>query len=249
MLIRNCLVPTFLTLALGISIAPPSNAAEGDWKYASELYLWGANIDIEAENGTNTEIRFTDVVDDFELGLMASLYASKNHWTFNIDLVYLEIDDSVREPVQPGVVLNDLGVEAWIVTPWVSYQVLAYDKLTLEVLAGARYLWIDVDSKLDFSDPNPPGTMSTSISDGSWDGIVGVRGKWHFSDRWFATYHLDGGTGDSDSTFQALAGIGYQFSKLDVIFGYRYMDWSDTESDALEDFNLSGAIAGVKLRF
>lgn len=240
----------FLTmLALCTLASAPSNAQEQEWKYAAEAYLWGANVDIETEAGTDTEIRFTDIVDDLQLGGMLALFAHHDKWMFGLDGLYLDIDDNVEEVVQEGVELNDLKLEAWVVSPMVGYELLQSDRFSLFVMAGARYLWIDVSEKINFSPPEPVGTENFSTSDGSWDGLIGIRGHWRLSDDWYTTYHLDVGTGDSGLTWQALGAFGYRFNRFDAIVGYRYLEWDNTENDALEDLNMSGVMAGVKFWF
>ena len=80
-----------------------------------------------------------------------------------------------------------------------------------------------------------------------------MRGKADLSDKWYLRYHLDAGTGDTDFTWQALAGFGYQFNKMDAVFGYRHLEWDfddgDTFGATFDDLNFSGPYAGVKYLF
>ena len=243
---RNLLLAVLALATLASGVA---HAQEQEWEFAAEAYLWGANVDIETEAGTDTEIRFTDIVDDLQLGGMLALFAHRDKWMFGFDGIYLDIDDNVEEEVQEGVELNDLALEAWVVSPMVGYELLQSDRFSLFVMAGARYLWIDVSEKINFSPPEPVGTENFSTSDGSWDGLIGIRGHWRLSDDWYTTYHLDVGTGDSGLTWQALGAFGYRFNRFDAIVGYRYLEWDNTENDALEDLNMSGVMAGVKFWF
>ena len=61
-------------------------------------------------------------------------------------------------------------------------------------------------------------TGESNVGRTNWDGIVGVKGRWHFGaeHRWFVPYYVDIGTGDSDFTWQAMAGIGYSWAHWDV---------------------------------
>ena len=92
-----------------------------------------------------------------------------------------------------------------------------------------------------------------SGSGGLWDGIVGVRGNAELSKKWYFSYYLDVGTGDTKLSWEALAGLGYRAKKLDAVFGYRYLDWdfdrSDPGGELLDDLNVHGPFAGVKFRF
>ena len=66
-------------------------------------------------------------------------------------------------------------------------------------------------------------------------------------------HYLDVGTGDTDLTWQALASLGYQFEHLDLVFGYRYLDWDFDENDpggkTFADLDFNGPYAGVKFTF
>lgn len=60
---------------------------------------------------------------------------------------------------------------------------------------------------------------------------------------------MDAGTGDSDLTWQAAAGLGYTFGWGDVAIIWRYLDY-DLPSDAkVADMNFSGPEAGVIFRW
>ncbi|MGB5571259.1 MAG: hypothetical protein WBM81_18360, partial [Sedimenticolaceae bacterium] len=61
-------------------------------------------------------------------------------------------------------------------------------------------------------------------------------------------YHADIGAGDSDLTWQALAGLNYRFDKVDATFGYRYLKW-ELNDDTFDDLDISGPYAGVRFGF
>ena len=244
-------IATILLLALPSFAVRADEGQQGqdDWTFFADAYLWGANIDIESETGSNTEIRFTDIVDDMQFGGMAVLGASHNKWFLWTDAIYLDIDDNVEEEIESGVELDKLGVEAWVVQPKIGYQVMRTERNALYALAGLRYLWVEVYGKLDLGPPNPVGSQDGDVSDSSWDAVVGFRGEYLLSDKWYINYQFDGGAGDSDFTWQLIGAVGYRFESFDATFGYRYLDWEDTENDALADINMSGFMAGVRLHF
>ncbi len=83
-----------------------------------------------------------------------------------------------------------------------------------------------------------------------WDAVVGVRGQFNLSKRWFIPYVLDVGTGDSDYTWQALAGVGYEFNKFKLLAVYRYMHWEfDDSFKLLEDLTVKGPAVGAIFTF
>jgi len=111
---------------------------------------------------------------------------------------------------------------------------------------------MDVDAKLDTTGLLPPtlpsAELSRSVSLG--DAIVGVRGKATVNDKWYFPYHLDVGTGGSDLTWQASAGVGYQFNSWgDVILVYRHLGYDQGKKDLLQDVSFSGPALGLSIRF
>jgi hypothetical protein len=237
-----------LLLGTNAAMAESSGQAE-DWNYGIEAYLWGANIDTTSPDGSSNEIRFTDLAKDLEFGFMLAAAVRREKWVLITDVIYLDIEDDIEEEVEPGVELKSLGLEGWIVNPVVGYQALKTDTLTLEVLGGARYFWIEVPLDVRFNAPNPPGQEKSSESSSIWDGTVGMRARWDFAHNWYAVGHVDVGTGDSDHTTQALLSVGYKFNKFYGVFGYRYLDWSLDDDAPLQDVNLSGFMAGIKFLF
>lgn len=85
-------------------------------------------------------------------------------------------------------------------------------------------------------------------SGSNWDFIVGARGKTDLNDKWYIHYYADIGTGDSDMTWQAVGGINYRFSKVDLTLGYAHMDWDFDEKSPTRDITLSGPYLGFKFR-
>ena len=94
---------------------------------------------------------------------------------------------------------------------------------------------------------------SFSDSGSVLDGVIGLRGVTPLSEQWFLTYYADVGTGDTDSTWQALGGLGYRFQSVDAVAGYRYLKWNFDSNNAggklFDDLDFSGPYAGVRFRF
>jgi hypothetical protein len=129
----------------------------------------------------------------------------------------------------------DLDITSWVWTTVGTYRVIDQPDHSLELLAGARLL--DVSQTLTWhfdgdigSLPLPGRDGKSEVGNDLWDGIIGVRGRINFGTNrtWFVPYYLDVGTGDSDSTLQALAGVGYVFSWGEIKAGWRYLDYDST---------------------
>ena len=196
---------TALLLALCAGTAPlvvaqsseESGETEG-WEYGTQVYLWGADLDITSAEGIHQEIKFADLVENLGFAFMGILAARRDKWTLLTDVIYLDVDDDVENNLLPGVQLKNLGIKAWVVTPLVAYRLFEGEKLSVNLVGGARYLWIEVPLEFQFSAPLPPEQRNSSESDSVWDGVVGVRGRYELSDKWYVSYHADAGAGDSE---------------------------------------------------
>ena len=131
-------------------------------------------------------------------------------------------------------------------TPTVSYSIFENDTFKLDLLAGARYLYMDVDLQVNLDGVRD---RERSRSGDVWDGIVGVKGEVMLNEKWYMPYYADVGTGDSDLTFNLFGGIGYRFSRVDLIAGWRYLRWNFDDDTVLDNMYINGPIVGAKIRF
>ena len=80
---------------------------------------------------------------------------------------------------------------------------------------------------------------------------MGLRGQANLNSRWYLPLYVDIGTGDSKSTWQGFAGLGYQFSKASVLGGYRYLkfDFDDKPGSLMSEMTVKGPLMAVKFQF
>jgi opacity protein-like surface antigen len=254
---RAVFAAVLLLAAITFTAAIPgtASASEGDeWQFGLNLYLWYGDIGGGTVNGADIDVEADDILDKLEMGFMGGVNARRGKWGGLVDVLYLKVGDenSVTGTLPTGAGVNlgaDLEVKTWVVTPAVTYRVVENERVSLDVLAGARYLSMEADLEL-MPAAVQPFSRTFNRSDEVWDAIIGVRGELALAEKWFVPYHLDIGTGETDFTWQAMGGIGYRFSKVDIVVAYRYLSW-DFEDDAkvFDDLNLSGPLAGVRIRF
>jgi hypothetical protein len=227
-----------------VAVAPGSVIAqEDDWEFGLEVYLWGSSIGGKTGSGSDLEVDFGDLLDDLNMAFMGAFGARKGKWSLLADVLYLDVegDTTVGPGIGPGVKL-DLELTGWVVTPAVGYNLIETDRGRLDILGGARYLYLGTDLRLGSL---PPVEDSGSF----WDGIVGIRGDVKLTEKWYLPYYLDVGTGDSDLTWQALGGVGYKFNKFDIVVAYRYLYWDFADGEAIDDLDFSGPFVGFKFVF
>ncbi len=218
--------------------------------------MWAASIGVTTASGSDIDIEFSDIISNLDMTFMGAFGARKGKWSLLTDVIYLNISDddqgTLTVPIGSGFsVGTDASVElsSWIVTPVVSYNIMQTEKASLDVLGGARYLWMKNDIKLKIS--GPLGTRQERVTESGdvWDGIVGIRGKVNLNEKWYLPYHVDIGTGETDLTWQALGGVGYRFGKVDLVLGYRHMEWNFDDNSVFDDLEISGPYAGFKFVF
>jgi hypothetical protein len=257
---RTCLSTLIAGILGGVLLATVLAAGAADpesddgWEFGAEIYLWAPWIDIETATGGDIEITLDDILKDLDMLFMADVGVRHGRWSLLSDFVYFEIDQGDNTPLLPGITLSDLTLEAWIVTPQVRYAAYETDNLRIEVLAGARYLWIEAQLDLDIRallPPDGPILAKRNVSDSGsvWDGIVGVAGQWDFTDKWYASGYFDAGTGDSDYTWQALASVAYRFKRLDAVVGYRHLAYEFDSGGPIKDLSVTGPFVGAKFLF
>jgi hypothetical protein len=220
-----------------------------EWEFGAEAYLWGASIDAWPAEGEKLHISFSDILDDLDMALMGTLSARKGRWSAFSDIIYLDIEDEQKGKVSlldiPIRTDFNLGLKAWIVTTAGAYTLVDKDRFSLDLLAGARYFWLELPLDARVGSEKVKATPSDHV----WDGILGVKGDVDIDDNWFLSYYLDAGTGDTDFTWQGLAELNYRFKKFVASAGYRYLYWDFYDSSDIDTLTVKGPYAGVKFLF
>ncbi len=246
-LVQSCV----LLLGLGVSghLAAQGEAnSEDSWNYGAEAYLWGASVGVDTSGGDSIDVEFDDLIKKLKLGAMGYLGAEKGKWRLAADFIYLDVDDNVDEFVLPGIKFDEAELKAWLVAPTVGYEVGRTDSSRFRIYGGARYLWTETTVSVKTSAPLPSEKFSEKEKATLLDGFVGFHGLTDLNDRWYATYLIDVGTGDSDVTYQGLASINYRFDSIDASFGYRYIRW-ELNDEFIDELDFSGVFAGAKFYF
>ena len=221
-----------------------------DWQFMAELYLWYASIGGQAATGSDLDIGADDLIDGLNMAFMGNIGMKKNRWGFMVDAIYLDASDNQNLNSAVGGVNANVELSSWIVTPLVGYEAVTSEHLSLNIVAGARYLYLD--SKVDLRNADPAGpafNVGASDSGSNWDGIIGVKGDISLTTHWYIPYYLDIGTGNSEFTWQAFGGLGYRFKHFDILAGYRYLSWEFDDNEIFGDLNVSGVGAGIKFYF
>ena len=132
---------------LGASLLGPSLSAiaadagsggANEWEFGAEAYLWLPWIDVETQTGTDIEISLDDILNNLDMLFMGAVSARKGKWSLVTDVIYFDIESNENEPLPLALTLDDVNLEAAIVTSQVRYNISETDKYRIDLLAGDR---------------------------------------------------------------------------------------------------------------
>jgi len=250
---------SFCVFCFGSSaVFAEESSSESEWQMGGDIYLWGASLTSTAPSGASSELDFGQILDNLEMTFMGGLWGKKDRWTVAADVIYMNLKGSTDRSLGMGGGLDltlgaSLQLKSWIVTPTVSYNLSDNSyKGRFELLAGVRYLDLSADLEANISGSSGPIIdRSASQSGSNWDFVAGFRARANLGSNWYLPFYFDAGTGDSKFTWQGLAGIGYQFKKVNVIASYRYLkyEFDDEPGDLLAELEIKGPLLGASFRF
>jgi len=263
------LMMTFL-LSTGALAQKPASETES-WQFGLSIYGWFPDISGETaftQPGGSSEFKidFDNILDSLEFALMGTFDMRKGRWGILTDAIYMDAGNSqtgTREATIGGIELPvnasanvDLDIKSLVWTLTGYYRALDQPGMTLDVVAGARYL--DIEQKVNWvvtgnvgSIPVPDRTGAAEASLTNWDALIGLRGRFAFGaqNAWFVPYYFDMGAGDSDLTWQGIAGLGYAFRWCEIAAVWRYLYYDLSSGSAIDDMNFSGPAIGVTFRW
>ncbi len=195
----------------------------------------------------------------------------RNRFLLFADVVYLELesdDDRVRsvsagerDPVRVERSSNlktQTDIDGFTMTLAGGYKAFETGHSFLDVFVGARFFGLEAASRWELStDISRPRGETVLAREGSvendqesWDAIVGIKGVHSIgSGKWSLPYYLDVGTGDSDLTWQLIAGASYAFGWGDLIMSYRHFEYDGGPGGLMQEFSFSGPVVGGRFHF
>ena len=269
---KTTLLSTLITCASAVVTPAGTLAAEQDsWQFGASIYGWFPDISGQTTftppgGGGDFEIGIDQILDNLEFTLMGKFDARKGRAGFFVDMIYLGVGNS-KSGITEGTIGGSqipvgasadvtLDLDSWIWTVAGYYRMNDQADSSFDLLAGLRYT--DVTQKASWNitgtvggNPITPITGTGESGLENWDLIVGARGQFNFgaNNSWFVPYYLDVGTGDSDFTWQGMAGIGYTFGWGETVAAWRYLEYDLDSGSAIADVNFNGPAIGVVFRW
>jgi hypothetical protein len=246
-------------------------ADSGRWQFAVIPYVWMPNINGKTDASVpglrrldglleNANLSATlgpnDYLNNLNFAAMLAAEARQGNWSVFTDIVYMDLGNQKTKirnitglrgrPLDTISRNTDTSFSSTLWTLGGGYTVARGRYGNLDVLAGFRYanitskLTLQIVGSRDFLD----GAYRVSLDRTEWDGIVGAKGQILFPDtHWFVPYYFDVGTGSSNWTWQAMAGLGYRFDWGDVTLALRSLSYEFNDNNA--SLRLTGPALGV----
>ena len=264
---RNLKSTLFVVAAIVLALFVPGQALaqpQDNSTFRATVYGFVPNITgdtaIPTPTGNAFDISGDTLIDNTDFIVMGMFELQKGRWGAFTDVMYLDLGtakSTTRDiplagaPGPLSVTANaNVDIKAWVLTAAANLRAVSRPRLTLDLFGGARRL--DADATLDYSftsplGPGPQGT--TDQTNANWDGIGGVKGRLTFG-RFTIPFYGDAGAGDSDLTVQAMAGVTYTFSHIELGALYRYLDYDMKDDGRLIDtITFSGPMTGITFKW
>lgn len=260
------------TLASTFACAQSSTeATPSAWKFSGTLYGYlpslGGRSSVPVDSGgTPINITASEIIDALKFTVMGSFDAHNGRWGMFTDVLYLDLGGDKQQSSNftigniglPAGTTADLGLDlkGWIWTLAGEYRFVADPGLTLDGVAGARWLDLRQTARWNISGNLGPivpagrsGVHESNLS--VVDAIVGVKGRAALGSdqRWFVPFYADIGTGQSDMTWQAATGISYAYHWGEISALWRYLGYDMKPGKSVVKLNFSGPMVGATLRW
>jgi len=247
---RSAFVPWAIVAVLGFCLAAPALAQPGDpapagWQVEIIPYFWlpGITGDIQAgEASASIGVSFSDILKSLDFGLMGMVQVRKGRVGFVFDGMYARLS---KDGESSGI--GDRTVHAELVTQVYSFAASYRVLKVLSIVGGARLMPVSAD--LEVTSGEFEGQQASG-GDTALDGYVGARLDVPLMRRLQLDLYGDVGAGDSELSWQALAGLKYGLSKsVSLMLGFRTLGIQNEAPDLQTKFVEGGFYfgAGFKL--
>jgi hypothetical protein len=237
------------------------------WRFEITGYGWGSSVAGSAGFGTFPTLPyyapFAKLLEHLQGGFMGSVVARNDMFIGGIDFVWSRIGGSgtLRNP---NSVLyggqTDLTLDEAFVTAFGGVRApLGVPNLDLYATVGARNFYSG--TKLSVSGPFGLFNGTQSVNKDWIMPVAGFAAQYRFDGRWFMNVLADLGGWSDSATGQALASVGYNWTKnWSTTLGYRVMYTYTHQDTGFSDLTLQprsfryqqwmyGPFAGVKYSF
>lgn len=222
-------------------------------------YGWLAGIDgtvgapgADLDDGSGSAPTRVDVSLDPDYELKGFMFYGEwrgERWMAFVDSVWANIKQGATlrlAGIGQGID-TDAEVDGNVFTAALGYRVHETENSAFVVYGGARYY--DLEVKLS-ADASLLPVSARSTSNDTWtDGIIGAKWNYRIADKWQSVVEGNYGYGESDSSWQITATLGYSFSWGRLVGGWRHLDIDHSTKTYRLDASMTGPLVGAVFDF
>lgn len=231
--------------------APAPALVANGWTFSIAPYFWAAGLSGDVGQfglpAVYVDADFSDILSNLDFAAMAMGEARNGRFSLFGDILYTKLSPELSTP--RGILADKVGItsETFAGLAAVGYAVWESPQGHLDVVGGMR-VW-QVSTDLSFRGQILDGRGGSDSA--SWvDGIVGLRGRYELSDKFYLTGWGLVGAGGADIDWDVGAGVGYAFNdRLSLVLGYRALGVDYDKDDFLFNVVEQGPILGTVIRF
>jgi len=147
---------------------------------------------------------------------MGGLEARKGPWSIIFDAVYFDFGNArsnvtaLSGPIGPVPLPASANLSGdfrgFVGALEGGYSLIRTPEANFDLVGGLRYLRVKagLDFQFNGAPPGVPPAGSVERTKDVWDGVIGVRGRADFAEKWFVSYYADVGAGFLEHDVAAL---------------------------------------------
>ncbi len=227
-----------------------SRESDDGWSYRLTPYIWLPSLSgsLRVDSGDPPADVDVDFLDLLDFAFLIAGEARKDRWGVLGEFNYLVLSASADTD---GIIHlgAKVGLDATMGSLFAAYRAHEGPGASLDVLAGARAWWLDL--QIDYQAGSLPA-KSVEKSSGWVDPVVGLRGRILATDKIVLTGLADiGGFGvGTDRQWEVLASASYLFNRtVSASIGYRHLEIDMNDGGFLADVSLSGPFLAISFGF
>ena len=233
------------------TLEPPPLVIEGP-TFSFIAYFWAPSISGRTSTlpplpATDIDESFTDVIKDFDGGIMGSAELRYGRWGLLTDLMWSQVSPG---GTLPGGATVGLRSRSLTVQGDLLYRIYQDETVLLDIGPGLRF-W-NLDNKLDISGGILPGTIKISEGESWFDPVIAGRAKIRVTGPWSFSVLGDIGGFDVGSklTYQVVGLVNYELNQnWEFHAGYRILSVDYDRGGFLYDVRQYGPMLGATYRF
>lgn len=234
-----------------VAVDETERTSDSPWRFRITPYGWLPSTSGSIGAGplsADAGVSSSKIISNLQMGAMLDIEVDYKRWSFENDLVYARLQSS-NDKTQPF--FGELKSTAYQVfwTSYLGYRVIDAKRFTMDLQGGFRLISLGLDLELT---PGLLGGRSRYYTRTWIDPVIGLRTRTYVADWLFIPIRGDiGGFGaNSELTWQALAGVGFQISRwFGIVVGYRGLGYQYDQANFRYDVGTHGPIIGLNFEF